>query len=149
MSKLLSKQSVTIRDFIANCNNETVADIVTSDNLAEIGLSNVVSECDVEVTVSDSECKSLAFIAGYVGYKLVSNVTNCPFCISELVTEHLLEIDVGFEQYEYLHDLDRGGLKWPTDLLVEIIMQVFFIFNCLVSPKYQSVFLVLKIKSLL
>jgi hypothetical protein len=46
------------------------------------------------------------------------------------------------EQYGYLKSLDRRGLKWPTELLVEVVTQVFIVFNCLVSAKYESIFFV-------
>ena len=81
---------------------------------------------------------------GYVGYKLVTNTVLYEFCCSELITDHVMEISIdvmeisidvmeinidvmeisiddGDDQYSYLPDLDRGGLKWPTDLLVKIV----------------------------
>ena len=39
--------------------------------------------------------------------------------------------------------MDRGGLRWPTEFLVEIFTQVFIVFQCVVSSKYESKFLVL------
>ena len=74
---------------------------------------------------------------GYVGYKLVTNTVLYEFCCSELITDHVMEISInvmeisidvmeisiddGDDQYSYLPDLDRGGLKWPTDLLIKIV----------------------------
>lgn len=67
---------------------------------------------------------------------------NCILCQNEFVTEHILELDfVATGEYTYLWDLDRGGLKWPTDWLVEIVTQVYLVFQCIVSPVYETKFL--------
>jgi hypothetical protein len=60
---------------------------------------------------------------------------------NELVTAHELTVEIEDEQFDYLRGLDRGGLKWPTELLVEVVTQVFYVFNCLISSKYESKFL--------
>ena len=142
---VVSELNVTIKDFIASCSNSGNDAAASIDVVNNAGLYDVITECDIGVAVSEAECKSLIFIAGFVGYKLLTNTVICELCCNELITEHVMEvsIDDGDEQYSYLRDLDRGGLKWPTDLLVEIVAQVFFVFNCLVSLKYESKFLAL------
>jgi hypothetical protein len=65
----------------------------------------------------------------------------CQLCKNELVTEHELTVEIEGEQFDYLRGLDRGGLNWPTELLVEVVTQVFYVFNCLISSKYESKFL--------
>jgi hypothetical protein len=137
MLKLLSKISVSIKDFIADC-----SDAINSgaDNTVDGEFLNVINDCDINVSVSESECKSLIFISGYVAHKLLKNKINCELCKNELITEHSLEVEIDGEQYMYLHDLDRGGLRWPTDLLVDVVTQVFLVFRCLISDKYETKF---------
>src|SRR6218665_2315619 len=43
--------------------------------------------------------------------------------------------------FSYLETLDRGGLTWPMQELVDIVAKVFCIFQCLVSPAYEQQFL--------
>ena len=37
--------------------------------------------------------------------------------------------------------LSRGGLKWPTKFLIDIVADVYTVFNCLISDKYEQAFL--------
>jgi len=41
-------------------------------------------------------------------------------------------------------NIDRGGLIWPIDLLVNIVVQCIIIFKCLVSDKHMKEFNVTK-----
>ena len=43
--------------------------------------------------------------------------------------------------FSYLETLDRGGLTWPTQELVDVVIKVFCIFQCLVSEAYEQKFL--------
>jgi hypothetical protein len=135
---------MSVMDFIANCSGSCNDIAAPMEVVTNAGLCDVITECDTSVCISEAESKSLIFIAGFVAYKLVTNNIICELCQNELVTEHAMEVNIDCnEQYSYLNDLDRGGLKWPTDLLVEVVMQVFFVFNCLVSEKYEPKFLAL------
>jgi len=44
------------------------------------------------------------------------------------------------DDYQYLSDISRGGLKWPTDFLVEVVTQVFIVFRIIVSKEWVQVF---------
>jgi hypothetical protein len=70
-----------------------------------------------------------SYIARYVGYKLVTNKVDCELCKGELITCQQLQVDLPLDQTSYIADLDRGGLKWPTDLLAEAVTQMFFGFS--------------------
>lgn len=80
------------------------------------------------VGLTESEEQSLVFIAGYVGHKLVPGKISCRFCCLELLTDHDMELDIAADKCSYLLDLDRGGLKWPTEFLLEIVTQSFCLF---------------------
>lgn len=61
-------------------------------------------------------------------------------CRSELITDQDLKLDM--VTTKYILDLDRGGLKWPTEFLMEVVTQVFCLFRVLVSEEFESVFLI-------
>ena len=44
------------------------------------------------------------------------------------------------ESFNYIADIDRGGLTWPTDLLLNIVVQSIIAFKCLVSQKHATHF---------
>ena len=100
-----------------------------------------VSEVCDDIVLTESEMKSLIFIAGYIGFKVVTMSVDCDLCKSELVSDQTLQVDLPADETSYIHELDRGGLKWPTDLLVEVVTQMFLVFRCVISSKYESKFL--------
>ena len=102
--------------------------------------SDLYDMCD-SVPITDSESKSLVFVAGYVGFMMVTNKVECSLCKSELLTDNNLQVDLVEEQTTYLADIDRGGLKWPSDLLVEAVTQMFLIFKCIISEQFEAKFL--------
>ena len=60
MLNVVSKLKVSVTDFIANCGNsssDVAASIVVVSNA---GLYD--RECDVDVPISEAECKSLIFV---------------------------------------------------------------------------------------
>ena len=69
----------------------------------------------------------------------ISSYVESVDCLLEEVYKRVRKSDK--EQYGYLKSLNKGSLKWPTELLVEVVTQVFIVFNCLVSAKYESLFL--------
>ena len=97
--------------------------------------------CVTSVLITDSESKSLVFVAGYVGFMMVTNKVECSLCKSELLTDNNLQVDLVEEQTTYLADIDRGGLKWPSDLLVEAVTQMFLIFKCIIPEQFEAKFL--------
>lgn len=58
-----------------------------------------------------------------------------------LCVKKTLQYDLSSIDFTYLSDLDRGGLRWPTDLLLEIVTQVFLVFRVIVSKEYEAHFL--------
>ena len=58
-----------------------------------------------------------------------------------LLTDQDLNLDMATDKYSYLLDLDRGGLKWPTEFLLEVVIQVFCLFRVLVSEEFEPMFL--------
>ena len=133
---------LTLRDFIASCQKEA-ASVETATSAADGAqlsqFSSVIVDCD-SILISDAEMSSIVFIAGYVGFKLKSKLS-CIDCRLELLTDRALECDFPRdESFNYLASIDRGGLTWPTELMVEIVAQTIIVFKCLVSAKYCKQF---------
>ena len=63
------------------------ADVSNKECLNNVFNEEMFDQCD-DVTVTDSESKSLIFIAGYVAFKLIRLKVNCDMCKSELITDH-------------------------------------------------------------
>jgi len=69
---------------------------------------------------------ALVFLAGYVGFKLKWKAMCIDFRL-ELFTEQALECELPQdEHFKYMADTDRGGLTWPTDLLLSIVAQCIY-----------------------
>ena len=52
-----------------------------------------------------------------------------------------LKFDLSSSDYSYLSEIDRGGLKWPKDFLLEIVTQAFVVFKIVVSKECETKFL--------
>ena len=74
--------------------------------------------CD-EAELTESETQSLVFVAGYVGQK-VCNKLMCDLCKQEVVSDKSMPCELN-DDYQYLSEISRGGLTWPTDFLVEVV----------------------------
>ena len=136
-----SRGLISLRDFVVQANDSFVcerAEVEADDNVNS--LLSCCLECD-DVEISETESQSLVFIAGYVGHKLTSTKVPCEMCRNELVCDRSLQMDFSTNAYAYLSELDRGGLKFPTDFLLEIVTQAFLTFRLVVSKDYESKFL--------
>jgi len=54
--------------------------------------------------------------------------------------------DVGIDQVIYTHALDRVGLTWPTQMLMDIVVRIFMVFQRLLCTEYESRFMALSNK---
>jgi len=91
------------------------------------------------VVISDDDMRVLVFIAGYVGRK-VKLACNCTSCINEIVSQNQMACDIASDHLVYTSALDRGGLTWPNQTLVDVVVKIFMIFQRLLSTKYEKQF---------
>jgi len=82
----------------------------------------VLELCD-DTELSQSETQPLVFVAGYVALK-VGNKLTCNLRKQEVISDKAMQCELT-EDYQYLSDISRGGLKWPTDFLLGVVTQVF------------------------
>jgi len=60
-----------------------------------------------------------------------------------------LQDDLGTNEFMYLFENDRGGLKWPADFQLEIVTKAFVVFRVMVSKDYEAMFFNLDINQML
>ena len=87
---------------------------------------------------------TLVYIAGYVAFKC-SNKVACVECKCALVTDRTLTVDEVNTDIEvdisYIQHVSRGGLKYPSYLLVLCGYRVYSVVQVLLSRKYEEKFL--------
>jgi hypothetical protein len=118
----------------ANENNEA-----DGENTDIASFAHALSLCD-DVAISDAETAALVFLAGYDGFKVQRKIS-CDMCKAELLCDNTLHYDISKTNFAYLAEIDRGGLRWPTDFLLEVVTQVFVVFQALTSKDYENKFL--------
>jgi len=135
------KTDITLRDFIAGCQAEIDnIEQTSTDSGCLTPFMSVLSECDC-ITISDAEMSAIVFIAGYVAFKMRSKIT-CIDCQLELLTQRALECDYPVnDTFDYMFKIDRGRLTWPTELMVDVVVQTIIVFKCLTSDKYNKQFI--------
>ena len=42
--------------------------------------------------------------------------------------------------FDYLSNIDRGRLTWPTELTVDLVVQTIIVFKCITGSKYGKLF---------
>ena len=91
-------------------------------------------------SISEDDMHVLVFIAGFVGRKL-ENSLSCTACVDELISLDDMSCDVKTDDLVYVHALDRGGLKWPRQALVDIVTIIFCLFQRLLCSDYEKQFI--------
>ncbi len=90
--------------------------------------------------VRDDYMRVLVFVAGYIGRKLQQSIS-CTACINEVLSVDDMPCDVKCDELIYIHALDRGGLKWPRQALVDIVTLIYCMFQRLLSTDYEKRFI--------
>ena len=132
---------ITLQDFICGCQT-AITDSINNTTVSESCLTPflpLLKDCD-NVAITDAEMSAIVFIAGYVGFKLKSKI-GCFDCQCELLTQRVLECDYPVnETYDYLSKIDRGRLTWPTELMVDLVVQTIVVFKSVTGDLYGKEF---------
>lgn len=118
--------NLSVAQFSLECVNNDADNNDKDGDVNDEPFDHVLNETD-KIVITDSEMQVLVFVAGYIGRKL-RTLLCCNECIGEYMTNQEMNCDVNSTDLVYLHSLDRGGLCWPTQMLVDIIVKVFCIF---------------------
>ena len=133
--------ALTLKDFITSCQKE-MNSFEQDESEIDICLQpfmSIFTECD-SLIIAENEMSAIIFVSGYIGFKLKGKLA-CIDCRIEILTERALDCDYPCDDsFEYLSKVDRGRLTWPTDLLVDIVVQAITVFKCLVAEPYYKLF---------
>lgn len=90
------------------------------------------------VDITDSDIRIIMYVSGYA-VKKIAKVITCNGCKTYFESDktNLFELD----HCEYLVNLDRGGLKYPSELITNIGICAYQIFQVLISQQYEENFL--------
>lgn len=101
------------------------------------------------ITITDETLKILLCVASYTSTKVIENRrkggTSCPQRTEMLQSKE--EILVQCEQEEtlaYFKQLNRGGLKCPSPMIISLSCNMFKLFQVFISSTYESKFLKLE-----
>lgn len=134
LSVISSKKGlITIKDFTITKDQEHQ---LCSDDLSL--LKNFIIP-PINDNFPDDVGAVLMYIAGYASFKICQNIS-CISCEDILQSNDVLPVDIN-NNLRLLHKLDRGGLKKPSILTMEITAICYRIFVELISEKYESLFL--------
>ncbi|XP_049805645.1 uncharacterized protein LOC126248581 [Schistocerca nitens] len=91
---------------------------------------------DIEVSVTQDDvlsvkdiATSLTFIAGYCAHAVIKKL-KCESCLNEIVIEKELPIN---EHFSLIQRLDHGGLKYPSDTILNMIVYTYIVISKLLK----------------
>jgi hypothetical protein len=129
-----SKGTLTLKEIADTLEESQIANsICANDNFHQF--LPFIEGCD-STTLSPEQCKVLVFISGYAASKVLPHV-HCDACKADLVVSgRKLQVESSSADcFSYLSALDRGGLTWPSELVVTAVTAVFCVFQCIVGSK--------------
>lgn len=125
-----------IKDFLPSCEEELVFNRDDQD-------LTLFQDVDTNWPIlSENDIKVLIYIGGYIVQKSSRTKIQCIRCQHKLACDRELVIQtVPCDKYQYLQFIDRGGLKYPSEYLVNILLKGYSIFQVLISERYENDFL--------
>ena len=83
-----------------------------------------------DIHLDTATLQSLAFIGGYTVHQLWKHFTPCNECMLYLTKDKYFHIeDPQHSKYKILEFIDRGNLKWPSDIVLDAVVLVWKIFR--------------------
>ena len=137
--KLACRQAgnLNVSEMLSDINAASEQDI-SDELLWSTEYEDVINDSE-DIEVDSSTLEVIIFLAGYVSFK-VSMKCECSICKTTLITNSDLICEL-HPEVRYLKHLNRGGLKYPSSVSIEIGTQVYKIFQLLVSDRYNTLFL--------
>lgn len=94
-----------------------------------------------DAKINSNQISVFIYIAGYVGRQICKHL-NCEQCHKFLILDKDLEYEsTDAKIKEYFSFINRGGLKWPTEFVIQVVIQTYIIFLKLISERYEDAFL--------
>ena len=83
-----------------------------------------------DISLDTATLQSLAFIGGYCVQQLWKHTSICSECMMCLTEDKYLHLDEPPDsKYKILEVIDRGNLKWPSDIVLDAVVLVWKIFR--------------------
>lgn len=97
----------------------------------------IVTVCEADLSNLKNMVPIITYIAGYCIYSIIKSI-NCLPCKNELT----IDDEVHFENsYTLIKNLDRGGLKYPSEPVITIVMYNYVVVSKLLSSDFEKNFL--------
>lgn len=128
--KAKSKE-VVVNEFISDVENESNENIPLCDNFSSIFVT------DDDINEVQNDFPILTFLAGYCTHSVLHIRLKCDTCKNNLTIDRSLAVDASFK---VICDFDRGGLKYPTVDVVNIVVHNYIVVKKLVS-EFENDFL--------
>ena len=125
---LKSSQSKVLH--IVDMNTSTVEDEESS--VTSLDIFDGIHDDVTDQELSHTDEKVLIYIAGYVGHTMQKKCT-CSLCIAKLCSKNVLDVEISEENCQYTQQLNRGGLKWPTEFTLSACTNTYKLFQVLMS----------------
>lgn len=133
--KSFSHGEFQLQEFLSACEDDKIDGV--------LDLSKYEGIYDMLVNINEQEISSLIYICGYIAKKVCREKVSCDYCKNALVIPNkdlVLEKCVT-ENYIYLDTLNRGGLKYPTEFLVNVVIHTYKLFNAIITERFERHFL--------
>ncbi|GBN90508.1 hypothetical protein AVEN_67663-1 [Araneus ventricosus] len=98
--------------------------------------------CDIMVEESDIEkiadtLPIVTYLAGYCSHAALKK-TKCSYCLQKLITD---KESISHDNYKLIDVKDRGGLLYPSKIVVNAVIHTYIVVQKLISEKYEDKFI--------
>ena len=115
----------SLKDFLANFSEHTTG----HEQKFSFDLEDYMVEMDdlSRIVLNDEILQSLVFIAGYAVHSYMKSTSKCDVCLKFLTENKDILFDT--PKFQLINVIDRGSLKWPSNIVVDSIVMVWRCFS--------------------
>ena len=130
-------REVEIRDIFVN---EKDTECETSFESCDISEFEEVCHELESVHISENDLVGITYIGGYICHKLLKYL-ECEGCKSCFVLLDKTSVLSSNALSYYFNVIDRGNLKYPSDIVINILVTGFKVFKVMIGERYENTFL--------
>ena len=125
----LHSNELTLANFISSFSATTDDTQPDTNTPYDINIYSSVILKLSDISLDTETLQSLAFIGGYTVHQLWKHLT-CTNCMMYLREDKHLHFDEPLDsKYKILDFIDRGNLKWPSDIVLDAVVLVWKVFR--------------------
>ena len=120
------QSNLTLAEFIKSFSappDETDNDTSVDISLYFPAISNLS-----DIYIDTHTLQSLSFIGGYTVHQLCKHISPCRDCMDFLTVDKFLYPEDSDSKYKIFEFIDRGNLKWPSDVVLDAVIITWKIF---------------------